>query len=134
MKPFFLEDDVAVVTGAARGIGRAIALELASNGADIAVVDVLAEEAAKVVKEVEALGRRGQAYTVDISDGEAVKKLVDDAAPVLYGVIRSLISTALFLISIPIIFITNYGFLCWPLILLIQLTWKRIYFRIQKKR
>jgi 3-oxoacyl-[acyl-carrier protein] reductase len=78
MKPFFLEDDVAIVTGAARGIGRAIALELAGNGADIAVVDVLAEEAAQVVKEVEALGRRGQAYTVDISDGEAVQKLVDD--------------------------------------------------------
>ena len=56
-KPLPLEGETALITGAARGIGKAIALELAGNGADVAVVDVLAEESAQVVTQVEALGR-----------------------------------------------------------------------------
>jgi 3-oxoacyl-[acyl-carrier protein] reductase len=80
-----MDGDVAVVTGAARGIGKSIALELAANGADIAVVDLLAEEAAQVVKEVEALRRRSRSYAVDISRSDAVKQLVDDVVAAFGG-------------------------------------------------
>ena len=80
-----LDGEIAVVTGAARGIGKAIALELAANGADIAVVDLLTEEAAQVVKDVEALGRRSQSFAVDISSSDDVKRLVDDIVAAFGG-------------------------------------------------
>ena len=75
---YSLNGEVAIITGAARGIGKAIALELAKSGADIAVVDVLTEEAGQVVKDIESLGRRSQAFNTDISNAEAVRKLIDD--------------------------------------------------------
>jgi len=53
-----LEDQVAVITGAGQGIGRAIALRLAGEGAAIVVADMNPESAAKVAGEIEALGRR----------------------------------------------------------------------------
>jgi 3-oxoacyl-[acyl-carrier protein] reductase len=80
-----LSGEIAVITGAARGIGKAIALELAGNGADIAVVDLLESEAEQVVKEVEALGRRSRSYAVDISNGDAARQLVDDVAAAFGG-------------------------------------------------
>lgn len=71
---------VAVVTGAARGIGRAIALRLAADGADLAINDVNAEGAEKVTEEVSALGRRSVAIAADVSDRDAVFGLVERAA------------------------------------------------------
>jgi 3-oxoacyl-[acyl-carrier protein] reductase len=67
-----LADQVAVVTGAGRGIGRAIALKFASEGADIACVSRTAENAEKVAAEVRALGRRAWAHAVDVADAKAV--------------------------------------------------------------
>lgn len=69
---------VALVTGASRGIGREIALELARNGADIAVNYAQSEAAAKAVAaEVAALGRRALAIRADVSDPDAVAKMLD---------------------------------------------------------
>ena len=67
-----LADKVAVVTGAGRGIGRAIALAYARMGADVACVSRTEENSAKVAAEVEALGRRAWALGVDVSDTAGV--------------------------------------------------------------
>ena len=67
-----LANQVAVVTGAGRGIGRAIALKFAAEGADIACVSRTAENSAKVAGEIRALGRKAWAHAVDVADAKAV--------------------------------------------------------------
>jgi 3-oxoacyl-[acyl-carrier protein] reductase len=67
-----LTQQVAVVTGAGRGIGRAIALKFAEAGAEVVCVSRTAENAEKVATEVRALGRRAWAYAVDVSNTAAV--------------------------------------------------------------
>ena len=67
-----LANQVAVVTGAGRGIGRAIALRLAQAGADVACVSRTVENSEKVAGEIRALGRRAWAVAVDVADGAAV--------------------------------------------------------------
>ncbi|MFM1770522.1 MAG: hypothetical protein RJA22_3051 [Verrucomicrobiota bacterium] len=67
-----LANQVAIVTGAGRGIGRAIALKLAAAGADIACVSRTAENAEKIAAEVRSTGRRAWALAVDVADGAAV--------------------------------------------------------------
>ena len=63
---------IALVTGAARGIGRAIALELSAQGRDVAVADILDAEVEAVASEVERLGSRALAVSLDVTDGESV--------------------------------------------------------------
>jgi 3-oxoacyl-[acyl-carrier protein] reductase len=65
-----LSGQVAVVTGAAQGLGRAFALALAAEGADIIALDVRSPE--ETADLVEARGRRARALTLDVSDGAAV--------------------------------------------------------------
>jgi len=81
-----LANKVAVVTGAGRGIGRAVALAYARMGADVACVSRTEENSAKAAAEVEALGRRAWAVAVDVSDTAAVNaaagKILDDAGRV----------------------------------------------------
>jgi 3-oxoacyl-[acyl-carrier protein] reductase len=81
-----LANKVAVVTGAGRGIGRAVALAYAKMGADVACVSRTEENSAKAAAEVEALGRRAWAVAVDVSDTAAVNaaagKILDDAGRV----------------------------------------------------
>ena len=81
-----LFNKVAVVTGAGRGIGRAVALAYAKMGADVVCVSRTEENSAKVATEVEALGRRAWAVAVDVSDTAAVDaaagKILDDAGRV----------------------------------------------------
>jgi 3-oxoacyl-[acyl-carrier protein] reductase len=71
---------VAVVTGAARGIGAATAARLAADGLDVAVVDLRAEDCADTVAAVERAGRRGLAVGADVSDADAVQAAVDRIA------------------------------------------------------
>lgn len=70
-----LANQVAVVTGAGRGIGRAIALKFAEAGADIVCVSRTAENSDKAAAEVRALGRKAWAFAVDVSDSAAVATL-----------------------------------------------------------
>src|SRR5579862_1493102 len=67
-----LENQIAVVTGAGRGIGRAIALKFANKGADVVCVSRTAENSEKVAEEVRALGRKAWAHAVDVADAGAV--------------------------------------------------------------
>jgi len=76
---------VALVTGAGQGIGRGIALRLAQDGADVAVVDINGESAGLVAAEVEALGRKATAFVADVSNRDAVYEAVSYAEDVLGG-------------------------------------------------
>ena len=73
-----LNDKVAVVTGAAQGIGRAIAETLARRGADVVVADLNVEKAEATAKEIAAdTGQRAIAVQVDVADSASAKAMID---------------------------------------------------------
>jgi len=78
-----ISGSVALVTGAAQGIGRAIALRLARDGADIAVVDVNEEKLGAVAEEITAIGRKSVAIRADVSDRDQVHAAVAQAGDAL---------------------------------------------------
>ena len=73
-----LEGKVALVTGGSLGIGTAISLDLARNGADVALTYRRHEQEAQAIAErIRSFGRKAKPYKIDISDFEAVQKLVN---------------------------------------------------------
>src|ERR1051326_950854 len=81
-----LTGQVAVVTGAGRGIGRAIALKFAAEGADVVCVSRTMENSEKVAGEIRALGGKAWAHAVDVADAAAVaataEKILEEATRV----------------------------------------------------
>lgn len=72
---FKLDGEVAVVTGAGKGIGRAIAIGLAESGADVALAARSASDLDSVVADIEALGRKAIAVPTDVTSMEALEHL-----------------------------------------------------------
>ena len=77
LNAFRLDGQVALVTGASRGIGKALALALAAAGADVAVAGREEATLAPVVGEIEALGQRSLAVPLDVADVEAIPGAVN---------------------------------------------------------
>jgi 3-oxoacyl-[acyl-carrier protein] reductase len=74
-----LENKKALVTGASRGIGKAIAIAFAREGADVAISDLKVDaDAEEVVKELKSLGVKAKAYASDASSFEASEQLVNE--------------------------------------------------------
>ena len=89
-----LEGQVAVVTGASRGIGRACAIELARHGASVVVNYINNLEAAKsCVAEIEGVGAKAIVVQADVSDAEQAQRLIDEAIEA-FGKIDILVNNA----------------------------------------
>ena len=71
-----LKNKVAIITGAKRGIGKAIALNLAKNGAKVVVTDLDQDDCEKVVKEIEELKGEGLALKLDVTKEEEIKNVI----------------------------------------------------------
>ncbi|MGE5293589.1 MAG: acetoin reductase [Solirubrobacterales bacterium] len=76
---------VALITGAGQGIGRAIALRLANDGADIAIADLNDEKMNAVAGEVRSLGRKATVFKADVSNRDAVYAAIDHTEKELGG-------------------------------------------------
>ncbi len=88
-----LKDKVIVVTGGGRGLGRAMALELAGKGAKLALVDLNQEDLDQTVAMCADKGVEARSYQADISDEAAVEKLFGDIATD-FGAINGLVNNA----------------------------------------
>jgi 3-oxoacyl-[acyl-carrier protein] reductase len=90
-----LTGKIALVTGASGGIGRGVAVELAKHGAKVAVNYLSSEQgAAETVAEIEALGGKAQAFQADVTDVEAIGRLVSEIENVFGGSIDILVNNA----------------------------------------
>jgi meso-butanediol dehydrogenase / (S,S)-butanediol dehydrogenase / diacetyl reductase len=88
-----LKDKIAIVTGAGQGIGRAITLRLAQEGADIVIAELNAATASSVAGEVQAAGRRALAVPTDVAKAKDRRALLD-AALSTFGQIDLLVNNA----------------------------------------
>ena len=88
-----LTDQTAIVTGAARGIGKGIALALAQAGAHVVVADISAEAAARVAGEITVQGLSALAVPVDITQADQVDRLVQSALAA-FGQVDVLVNNA----------------------------------------
>jgi 7-alpha-hydroxysteroid dehydrogenase len=79
LEEFTLKDQVAIVTGAGRGIGAATARVFAEAGADVVLAARTTEQLDAVAADVEQLGRRALVVTTDVNDNDALQALVDHA-------------------------------------------------------
>jgi 3-oxoacyl-[acyl-carrier protein] reductase len=95
------KNTVVLVTGASRGIGKAIALEFAKEGADVVVNYIKSgDQANLVVKEIEKLGSKAIAIKCDISDEDEVRKMIDTTVKT-FGRLDVLVNNAGIVFDVP---------------------------------
>ena len=104
-----LEGKVAVITGGGSGIGAAIALLFAQEGAEVALLDRDKQHAQAVAEECQAFGGRTRALQVDVTDGEAVRQAMAQVVEELGG-IDVLVSAAGILDETPLLEMTEATF------------------------
>ena len=109
MRAIDLSGQVALVTGAARGIGRAVAEALGEAGADLALADIRGDELQQTAASLAKTGRRIHASTVDVRDAAAVRRMVDDAADAL-GRLDVLVNNAGGTFEAPFLQVNERGF------------------------
>jgi NAD(P)-dependent dehydrogenase (short-subunit alcohol dehydrogenase family) len=88
-----LEDNVAIITGAGRGIGRSYALKFAEEGASVVIADIVVENAQAVAKEIEAQGGKALPLLTDVSDEVSTVQMVTQAVK-QFGKIDILLNNA----------------------------------------
>lgn len=88
-----LKDKKAIVTGAGQGIGKAIALKMAQEGADVVVVEWNHETGIQTQKEIETLGRRCLFFAVDVGDRRQIEKMIAEVL-IAFGRIDILVNNA----------------------------------------
>src|SRR4051794_31748717 len=88
-----LEDKAVVVTGAARGLGRAYALCCASEGADVVVNDVDGVELGSLVEKIAGLGRKARAVVASVASAAEASAVVDDCVDA-FGRIDGVVNNA----------------------------------------
>ncbi len=88
-----LKGRVAIITGAARGIGRSAAFKMIEEGAPVVLVDILSKELTLLADELNASGGMALGLTIDISDKNAVQKMVEQAAG-QFGTVDILVNNA----------------------------------------
>jgi 3-oxoacyl-[acyl-carrier protein] reductase len=91
--PGLLRNHIAVVTGAASGIGRGIALGFAREGAQVAVLDINSEGAAKTAADIGAAGGKAKAFALDVTDRDACRAVAAKVASEV-GVVSILVNNA----------------------------------------
>jgi NAD(P)-dependent dehydrogenase (short-subunit alcohol dehydrogenase family) len=114
-----LEGKVAVVTGAARGIGRAIAVEFAANGADVVCIDICGPVSSasnakpatpadldETVRQIQGYGRKGEAVKADIRDISALRRISDDV-DIRHGKIDIVVADAAIQRWVPLLEMTD---------------------------
>ena len=77
MRSRSVKDSIAIITGAASGMGRATALVFAREGARVAAVDVNAEGIEQIARDIEKEGGTARAYQLDVSDARAIAETID---------------------------------------------------------
>ena len=112
-----LKDKVALVTGAASGIGKECAIEMAKAGANIVIADLNLEGAQAVAKEIEALGVKAMGVSMDVTSEEQVNDGIEAAVKAL-GSIDVLVSNAGIQIIHPV---EDFPFADWKKMLAIHL-------------
>lgn len=90
---FFLTDKVAIVTGASRGVGRAIALAFADSGADVVVASRTVSDLEDVASEIRSKGRRALVVKTDVSQKKDIENLVSQTVK-LFGTVDILVNNA----------------------------------------
>lgn len=114
-KDFSVEGKIAIVTGAGRGIGKAIALILAEAGADITAVARTAEQIEQTAEEIRHLGRKALALPTDVTKEEEVKEVVEQTLSEFSNIDILINDAGIIGPMKPVVFIPQIKFLGWEL-------------------